>query len=427
MTSERGLRRKRPRDDAGRISGASLKRRSRRGCSGTRGRSGPRLRGPWRTRTLGAAAGIVALVLAVASCELPVASGGTRPPALGDRAVYIVNSLAETLSVFDPDAGTYGTLYDDVIVTGQWPNAVVPWNGRLYVVNSGDNSVQVIDEATYEELAVIRLGANRNPWTLIIDPDRGRGYVPNFLSASVSVIDLATNDVETEITGVGTGPEGGCYMDGYIYVGITNYSVSGGFDEGRIAVIDASTETLAGSVSLESASWTEGDDGANPQSLIAFPDREEVHAICTGVNGGSGSDDGKVVVVDASVPGTWTVTDRLSIGGSPIGSADSVEPSSAAGDGAATVYLSGVGGVSAYRVPDAGGAYTDGGFAYSGSGSSDFLSGSCYIPAEGGIDARLLVCGFSSDRVLVLDPATGAELASFSGSDGPQSPALWAP
>ncbi|MFA6506311.1 MAG: YncE family protein [Treponemataceae bacterium] len=344
------------------------------------------------------------------SCEMPSAVTSARSVPALPRAVYIVNSLAETVSVLDPATKT---LYSDVILTGKYPNAVVPWDGNLYVVNSGDNNVQVYREADYSLLKTIALGSNRNPWTIIIDSDRNKGYVPNFMKGTVSVIDLGTYAVIKEIT-VGAGPEGGCYLNGRVYVGNTAYSSgTGKFAEGKISVIDTTTDAVVATVSVEAAGWTSAENGANPQSLIALPSLNQVHVVCTGVNGGTGSDDGEVVVLDVSSAAP-VVSGRLPIGGSPVVSADGANTASG------LVYLAGVGGITTYAASPLVVDHPSSAYLFDAT-SSGFLSGAAYDSVNG----VLVVTDYNNDNILIIDPGSGAVLKTIRGSDGPQTPVIF--
>ncbi len=365
--------------------------------------------------------GLAAIALSCAlalSCAAPEESGGGRDVPDLDRAVYIVNSQAETLSVLDPSGRK---LYRDVLDVGKWPNAVVPWDGRFFVVNSGDNSVQVFRESDYELLETIELGVNRNPWTLIVDPVRRQGFVPNFMAGTVTVIDLDTygklGEVDLDPDSSRTsGPEGGCYLDGRVFIGNTAYdSGTDRFGAGFVSVVDAATYAVT-KLPLETAEWTTAEQGCNPQSLIAFPALAQVHAVCTGVNGGTGSDDGEVVAIEVPAYGGGApyVSARISIGGSPVVSADGADMATG------RVYLAGVGGVMAYARSPFAVERGSSNYYYAG-GASDFFSGACYDSETG----LLVVTDYGADRVLLIDTVTGTLFDSFAGSDGPQTPALF--
>jgi YVTN family beta-propeller protein len=65
------------------------------------------------------------------------------------------------------------------------------------VVNSGVNSVSVIDAATRTVVATINVGAS--PWGVAFTPNGAFTYVSNRIANTVSVIDTATNSVVATI------------------------------------------------------------------------------------------------------------------------------------------------------------------------------------------------------------------------------------
>jgi len=81
--------------------------------------------------------------------------------------------------------------------------AITPDGSRLYVANSGTNTVSVINTSDNTVIKTITVGSN--PKGVAITPDGARGYVTNFGSNTVSVIDTATNAVVATIA-VGTNP-----------------------------------------------------------------------------------------------------------------------------------------------------------------------------------------------------------------------------
>ena len=60
-----------------------------------------------------------------------------------DGSVFLFNGLGDlgTMSVVDKN----GDINNDVISLGKWPNHIMEYDGRLYVTNSGNNNVQIID------------------------------------------------------------------------------------------------------------------------------------------------------------------------------------------------------------------------------------------------------------------------------------------
>jgi YVTN family beta-propeller protein len=61
----------------------------------------------------------------------------------------------------------------------------------VYVTNSGDNTVSVIDTATNTVTATVKVGYY--PDGIAVSPDRTRVYVTNYNSNTTSVIDTASN------------------------------------------------------------------------------------------------------------------------------------------------------------------------------------------------------------------------------------------
>jgi YVTN family beta-propeller protein len=111
--------------------------------------------------------------------------------------------------------------------------------GQIYIPNSGNNSVAIIDEKTNTRLGNVIVGSG--PCGLGVNPLTNRIYVANFGSNNVSVIDGSSNTVIATITvginpvGVGVNPE-----TNKIYVtnrGGHNVSVLDGFAHVVIATI----------------------------------------------------------------------------------------------------------------------------------------------------------------------------------------------
>jgi YVTN family beta-propeller protein len=75
---------------------------------------------------------------------------------------------------------------------------------RVYTVNSGENSVTVIDGATNAVIATVRTGSNCN--NVAVNPTTNKIYVTNNFGHTVTVIDGATNTATA--VRVGQGPRG---------------------------------------------------------------------------------------------------------------------------------------------------------------------------------------------------------------------------
>jgi YVTN family beta-propeller protein len=83
--------------------------------------------------------------------------------------------------------------------------AVDPSGTRLYVANSGPNSVSVVDTASNTVVKTIDVGLT--PFSVALRPDGARLFVINRGGGSVSVVDTAAN-VVTATVPVGFGPTG---------------------------------------------------------------------------------------------------------------------------------------------------------------------------------------------------------------------------
>jgi len=69
---------------------------------------------------------------------------------------------------------------------------------RALVVNTGSNSVTVVDLLAWQVITNISVGSH--PTSLLIRPDQSKAYVSNYNSYTVSEIDLATNTVSRTVT-----------------------------------------------------------------------------------------------------------------------------------------------------------------------------------------------------------------------------------
>jgi len=312
------------------------------------------------------------------------------------RELYVINEQAETVSVIDLDTRE---MYSDAFLSGVWPNHIVFHRDSIYMVNSGDNNVTVYDESTFATLGEIYLDTGSNPWMIIHKEGTDKGYIPNFTAGDVAVVDLYTLDILERIP-VGNGPEGGAYQNGKVYVGNTAWNYQEyDFDPGTVSVIDTVSDEVLTTITVEK----------NPQSIIAFPDLNEIHVVCTGKNGGDGSDDGRIVVVDTN---TDEVTEILEIGGSPVGGSQGVDSTHK------IAYLVGIGGLQSYNYETKTVLHDSADYIIIGDDpDNDLFSGVAVDETEG----CLYVSHFTGDRVLVLDWEDYSLLEEIEGSDGTSS------
>ena len=309
-------------------------------------------------------------------------------PVFAQRQAYVVNNLAETLSLIDLESET---VENHIVVLGETPNQVVYNDGYLYVVNSISANVQKIDQQTHQPVADIYLPIGSNPYFIAFGQDYG--YVTGWVSGKVYEIDLSTNQVDRELE-IGGYPEGILLAAGLLYVTQTYFNPDDfSYGQGKIAIIDAAAFTLEGRV----------DVGKNPQWVSRAPDGR-LHIVCTG---NYFDVEGSVYIFD---PVSEAVVDSILIGGQPANLAIS-----APGIG----YL-------------AAGGWIDHGYIYSYDiQSGDILRGpSNPIIAGPGVtwvavDSPGFVysCNFGDDTVSKLSPS-GEMLGSFNVGDGPISIAI---
>jgi len=79
-----------------------------------------------------------------------------------------------------------------------------PTNNLTYVINSGDNTISIIDQAKHKEK---RIPTGHYPASIEVNPNNNKIYVTNNKDNTVSVIDGTTNKEITKII-VGQGPAG---------------------------------------------------------------------------------------------------------------------------------------------------------------------------------------------------------------------------
>ena len=82
--------------------------------------------------------------------------------------------------------------------------AINPVRNEVYAVNTGSDSVTVID--TTQNKVIATIGVHRTPYAIAVAPDGLRGYVANSGSNTVSVLDLvAHRELSTAATGEAPG------------------------------------------------------------------------------------------------------------------------------------------------------------------------------------------------------------------------------
>ncbi len=138
------------------------------------------------------------------TATVPVGAGPTEVAVAPDGSrVYVTNSDDGTVSVLDTAAGTVVA----TVPVGAGPEgvAVTPDGARAFVSNYDGGTVSVIDTRTDAVTATVPVG--RLPSEVAITPDGTRVYVAEQGSNAVAVIDVATATVVGSVP-VGDGPFG---------------------------------------------------------------------------------------------------------------------------------------------------------------------------------------------------------------------------
>ncbi len=218
------------------------------------------------------------------------------------RTLYTVNGSAETLSKMDLETET---ITQNVADTGQMPNQIIAHNEKLYVLNSGSSSLQIIDPRTDHIQRTIALQPGANPYKMAF-AGADKLYISNWVAHTISVVDLESGTI-TKTLPVHNGPEGIVIADNQAFVCCSGYTGMGApYGQGYIDIIDIRNDSLTHSLPAPT----------NPQDGAVAPDGR-VHIVCTG---DYADISGSVAVIDRFTGEFWNtpaVVDTVDIGGSP--------------------------------------------------------------------------------------------------------------
>jgi YVTN family beta-propeller protein len=179
---------------------------------------------------------------------------GTSPVGIAmhpaGTAVYVANSGQNTVFVINPvtDAVT-GTV---AVGTGPRNLAVHPAGTRVYVSNQTSNSVSVVNTATGTVAATVAVGTS--PLGIAVHPAGTAVYVANFTNNNIFVLDTATNAV-TGTVAVGTGPYDVAVHPAGTAVYVANATSN------TVSVINPATGTVVATVAV----------GTGPEALAVHP------------------------------------------------------------------------------------------------------------------------------------------------------------
>jgi len=351
------------------------------------------------------------LILLLVSCIAPDTDAGTEPirDSYPIDEIWVVNNLAESLSICNGsrwNSSRSPWIAQNSLLTGSAPNRLYFYNGYGYTVNSYGNSLTIFNPDIVEEIATLSLGNGHNPWAAAFCSRGGQDYalITCFLSDLLLIVNLKTKAVIKKLSitppGVAAGyrprPEGIIILRDRAYFTCTGWDFeTSSFREGYLGILDICS-TDPSNWSLLSYIQT----ATNPQSLLAVPARGgEVHILSTGINS---SDDGLIQIYHTA---SGRMTTNLPCGGSPHRFATAAN---------GITFLAGGNALLAYN------RFT---LLLTHSSSNPFYSGKgdAYLAAAA-VDtnnSRLYLADFGNDRILQLDPTSGALLKESPSGDGP--------
>lgn len=147
-------------------------------------------------------------------------------PIIKDGSLFLFNGLGDvgTLSVIDNN----GQITNDVMNLGKWPNHINEHNGVLYIVNSGNDNIQMINASTSENLGSIELPDYSNPMRSVVC--NGKVYITNTYGTGIDIYSIEEDSLKTILIPEDMVPEnsinGGTdaiYTDGhFVFVAVKN-------------------------------------------------------------------------------------------------------------------------------------------------------------------------------------------------------------
>lgn len=248
---------------------------------------------------------------AIVEATVNAAIAGYRGP-----YAYIAHTKAGatngTLSVVDTTAELAFSIIAQIsLQAGPVGVALNPAGSKVYVTNSGSNSVSVIETGKHGIVPIadptnvgntrsyIDLGTGKVPWGIAVSTSGSKVYVANSGENSVSVIDAESNTVNKNIASVGR-PYGIAVNPIKPKLYVTNYN------DNTVAVIDTDKELFLNTVNPGTYSFNK------PIGVAVAPAGAYVYV----ANQGNGTTAGTVSVIDTA---TDTIIHSVNVGKGPTG------------------------------------------------------------------------------------------------------------
>jgi YVTN family beta-propeller protein len=139
---------------------------------------------------------------------------GLLPSAVvvGGSALWVLNSGESTVQRFNPATFEEGAVRPSSV--GRGPTGIAYGEGAVWVANTSDDSITRIDPATGSTRTI---GVGGGPTAVAVGP--GAVWVANTADKTVSRIDPATNEV-VEIIEIGNAPYGVAVSEGFVWIAV---------------------------------------------------------------------------------------------------------------------------------------------------------------------------------------------------------------
>jgi len=201
--------------------------------------------------------------------------------------------MGNTNDIFNVLVTNQGSLIEDITIgvtllrdfvsrnlaqLGSFPDEIEILDNRAYVINGGDNNIQIFDlnQTPPNQVGVIVLPQNSNP-TGMAFVDSERAYVANNIGQSVALVNLVTTECEVLIVRAGQGgptapcnevltvagipfegPLGIAIANGKVYVSNGNFEITPEFTveplgPGFVSIIIAQTNQFIGTINTNGA------------------------------------------------------------------------------------------------------------------------------------------------------------------------------
>ena len=177
------------------------------------------------------------------------------------QELYIVNSSSETISHVQIPQMTSTNNFAQI---GIWANQVIYHETQIYVVNSGDNNIQILNNAGTTQ-DYLYLEDSSNPYNIIIHNDFA--YVTGWGTGKLYKINLDSKN--QSFIEIGTGPQSMIIRNDFMYISLSGFNYTA-YESGKIAIVNLNTFSLVGYIDVHT----------NPQEMLFHND--QLHIICTG-------------------------------------------------------------------------------------------------------------------------------------------------